>query len=489
MRAFADATWPTPPEGFEPVTPMRPMRQVLRGSLVGPDGPLAVAVKWFRPVTASDRIARTLRGGKAAREKRGLELLREAGVQTPRALAACDDPVDLLVTEWVDELQPVAEPDAASPQVVSAFARMVAQMHAQGVDHRDLTGKNVAWHADAPFVVDAGGVRGGDPLSARGRATALARLANGWLSEAPRGVRLRALRSYVRAWGRAELRPVDRLVRRRARKLRRTFLAGRDRRPTRAGRHFAVFAHPPIQRGIRAALITTDAWEPLAASWLAADPAEATPLKSDARVLALTGPDERRLVLKRFDAVAPGRLPRPLRAFRVGEAMRYRHLPVPRPLLAAAGGDGSGIVLTEHIDAPNLHAFVHEGRLAALSRTSRARLLRQLGRTIRLMHDAEVSHRDLKAPNLLVRVDDAGHRIVIADLDGARIRRRPISWRRRARDLARLDASLRASRADRLRVLQGYLRVPPWPRLDVRRLLSAIAERVAWKRGPSDEPR
>ncbi len=112
-----------------------------------------------------------------------------------------------------------------------------------------------------------------------------------------------------------------------------------------------------------------------------------------------------------------------------------------------------------------------------------------LGRALRRMHDAEVSHRDLKSPNLLVQEADDGFQLLIGDLDGARVRTAPVSWRRRARDLARLDASLDADGDARRWVLDAYLAVWPRPPVDRRTFTSWIAHAVRAKRGPSDRPR
>jgi serine/threonine protein kinase len=87
---------------------------------------------------------------------------------------------------------------------------------------------------------------------------------------------------------------------------------------------------------------------------------------------------------------------------------------------------------------------------------------------LRRMHDAGFSHRDLKAPNLLVAPssgpgaapDAPALGPVLVDLDGLRYGRR-VPARRRARDLMRLSVSLDewgvARRTDRLRFLRAYL--------------------------------
>jgi serine/threonine protein kinase len=109
-----------------------------------------------------------------------------------------------------------------------------------------------------------------------------------------------------------------------------------------------------------------------------------------------------------------------------------------------------------------------------------------MGRALRLLHDAEVTHRDLKAPNLLLAADGS---ILVADLEGVRIQSGPIRWARRARDMMRLDASLDLSPALRRLVLEGYYDVLPRPPVS----FAAFARRVALlsqrKRGPRGEPR
>jgi hypothetical protein len=87
----------------------------------------------------------------------------------------------------------------------------------------------------------------------------------------------------------------------------------------------------------------------------------------------------------------------------------------------------------------------------------------RLGRLVRLMHERQVSHRDLKAPNILMRgaaTDVRTAEPVLIDLVGVEAGR-PVPLRIRVRDLARLNASFLRSphvtRADRLRFLRAYL--------------------------------
>jgi hypothetical protein len=78
------------------------------------------------------------------------------------------------------------------------------------------------------------------------------------------------------------------------------------------------------------------------------------------------------------------------------------------------------------------------------------------------MHDRQVSHRDLKAPNVLMAgPDPLTAEPVLIDLVGVETGRQ-VRESVRVRDLARLNASFHdtptVSRTDRLRCLRAYLR-------------------------------
>lgn len=143
------------------------------------------------------------------------------------------------------------------------------------------------------------------------------------------------------------------------------------------------------------------------------------------------------------------------RAWRNGHALRDRWLPTPRPLAVfhryRRGLPAEGYLLTELVpDAQPL--------TAAHARA----VVEPLARLLRAMHDRGVSHRDLKAPNILLA---HGTEPVLIDLVGVRTGVRP-TVRRRAKDLARLNASFVTApagltRTDRLRFLLVYLRAGP----------------------------
>jgi hypothetical protein len=157
-----------------------------------------------------------------------------------------------------------------------------------------------------------------------------------------------------------------------------------------------------------------------------------------------------------------------------------------------AGGSGDAVDLVRAVRGEG----GRPGSFARLPRSERSAALVALGRWLRRMHDANVSHRDLKAPNLMAWSEAAGAarsaRFAVVDLEGAALRRTSVPWARRARDVARLDASFSSrevSRSDRVRVLSGYFAGwagSPWT---AGRFAAAVARASARKRAPSGNPR
>jgi serine/threonine protein kinase len=146
-----------------------------------------------------------------------------------------------------------------------------------------------------------------------------------------------------------------------------------------------------------------------------------------------------------------------LRSWKNGHALIDRGLPTPRPWLVLQrrrwGLPGLGYLLCDLVpEARHLHDAVR-----AADPAEKQRLAEVLARGVRLMHDRGVSHRDLKAANILVRPDG---RCEFIDLVGVRTRRR-VPREIRIRDLTRLNASFAASLhitwRDRVRFLQTYL--------------------------------
>jgi serine/threonine protein kinase len=103
--------------------------------------------------------------------------------------------------------------------------------------------------------------------------------------------------------------------------------------------------------------------------------------------------------------------------------------------------------------------------LAPEERRARIRgLTVSLAQLVRSLHERSLSHRDLKASNILINIDSSGTRnqLSLIDLVGVRLQH-PIPANRRVQNLARLCLSLNAipgrTRSDTVRFLRLYL---PW---------------------------
>jgi tRNA A-37 threonylcarbamoyl transferase component Bud32 len=162
------------------------------------------------------------------------------------------------------------------------------------------------------------------------------------------------------------------------------------------------------------------------------------------------------------------------RSWLQGHGLCERWLPTPRPLAAlhryhAGLLPATGYLLTEKVpDAVGLPEAVKACRDPHTLRAWAQRL----ARVVRAMHDRGVSHRDLKAPNVMLKgaTNPASAEPVLIDLVGVRASAAPVPFARRAKELARLNASFLAlphvTRGERLRFLRAYLaagaRQPDW---------------------------
>jgi hypothetical protein len=152
---------------------------------------------------------------------------------------------------------------------------------------------------------------------------------------------------------------------------------------------------------------------------------------------------------------------RSVAAFRKGHALLARGIATARPAGAADRRRGPFLVdtllATEPVDGEPLSDWLRSRPPAA----ERRAVARRLARLIRRMHEAGFSHRDLKAPNILVApAHGPESRPVLVDLDGLAYKGN-VSERRRAQNLMRLSVSLDewgvARQTDRLRFLRAYL--------------------------------
>jgi tRNA A-37 threonylcarbamoyl transferase component Bud32 len=385
-----------------------------------------------------------------------------------------------------------------------ALGQLLARMHDAGITHHDLHPGNLLLRLDADdrpelFLIDLHAVRLGAPLSWRARRKNLIILNRWFMLRSERTDRLRSWRAYcdreanrLRGGERAIVRDLERGTL--ASNLR--FWKTRDRRCRGRGRHFQRL-HGKEVAGHAVADLAPEVLAPLLA-----DP-DAPFERLDAVVLKkspssavvefdLPGPHgPRRVVYKRFtvtrwsDPWAALFRPAPaLRSYVMGHGLLLRCLPTPRPLAVwhryRHGLPREGYLLTEKVpDALELLPFVNH--LHTLPEVERLPLLRglidRIAHLLASLHQRRLSHRDLKAANLLagnVSGLASGGEIAICFIDLVGVRR-PLKLRRsrRVQNLARLNASFLhhpgLTRSDRLRFLRVYLR---W----------GLRGRIGWKR-------
>ncbi len=513
-------------DGRARVVKQAPHRTIYR---VGLDG-LTFYLKHYPVCDLRGWLRQLVRPSKARSEYRKALAVAARGVPTFVPLGVGEERArfgagaSYLLTENLEETEPLdAFLETALPRLAPArrtrlrqalavsLGELVARMHEAGVRHNDLHPANVLVRveADRPvlYLIDLHTVRLGGPLDWRASHANLAML-NRWFSlRADRTDRLRFWYAYWKArtgearavWAggllgtvagtqpaRVVLPVLARELEERTWASNLAFWRGRDRRCLRRNRYYRkVWTPASLGHAV------TDL-DPAVLAALAADPDEpfrrpGVKLLKDSRsstVVELEVPVNgapRRVICKRFRVTGWSepvanllRRSPALRSWVQGHGLRERRLPTARPLLVlhrcGRGLLREGYLLTEKIEgAVDLHAF-----LAALAdlppREGRAVLRRRLeliARLVRELHRRQLSHRDLKAANLLtalprpdVAIDEGCPLAWFIDLVGVeRFRRLPRS--RRVQNLARLNASFLAhpglTRTDRLRFLRAYL--------------------------------
>jgi tRNA A-37 threonylcarbamoyl transferase component Bud32 len=491
-----------------------------------------------------------LRPSKALREYEQALAVAARGVPTiePLAFSAAGPRGSFLLTRTLPEAWPLDSflestlPLWPAPRrlrlrqrLAVALGRLLARMHDAGIRHHDLHPGNLLVRLDTDdrpelFLIDLYAVRLGAPLSERARRANLIVLNRWFTLRCERTDRLRFWLAYQQNRVNRESRIVDRKdnnarctmhdprsTRAAVRDLERGTLAsnlrfwrGRDGRCRGVNRYFWRVRSPGVV-GHAVADLAPEVLAPLLADPDAPfERPDAVVLKrspSSAVVefdlLGLEGP--RRVVYKRF-AVTKWSDPwtalvRPtpaLRSYVMGHALLIRCLPTPRPLAvwhrSARGLPREGYLLTEKVpDALDLlHLVDYLGSLpAAKGRALLRDLIDRVAYLIATLHQRRLSHRDLKAANLLVsgvshlessrlaervgrqsRNDGSTLQVCFIDLVGVR---QPLKLRRgrRVQNLARLNTSFHShpslTRTDRLRFLRVYLR---W----------GLRGRIGWKR-------
>jgi tRNA A-37 threonylcarbamoyl transferase component Bud32 len=483
-------------------------------------------LKHYRPVGVRGRLRSGLRGSKARLEYQRARAVAARGVPTPEPLAFAEAPESegsYLLTRTLANAQPLAEfvlddlptleprrHSLVRRRLAVALGEFLARLHAAGLTHADLHPGNILLAlgpADEPrlFLIDLHAVRLSEPLPWPRRLANLVVLNRWFVLRSSRADRRRCWLAYFHAYAKenpADASPNSRAAGReietRTHLSNLRFWRARDQRCLGGNRWF---------RRLDAGNVVGHAVADLAPEVMAplfADPDEPfrrpgvvvlkdSPSSTVVEIDLPVGGGVRRVVYKRFAATrwsdplaAMFRPPPARRSYVLGHGLRLRGLPTPRPLAVLhrrrLGLCAEGYLLAEKVpEAVDLAA--HAARLNGLAdRDRRPALHALLDRAARLiadLHDRRLSHRDLKAANLLAsparwvvgargaaEIDGptpalADYQLWLVDLVGVRVRGR-LSTARRARDLSRLGVSFldspAVSRTDRLRFLRAYLR-------------------------------
>ncbi len=405
-------------------------------------------------------------------------------------------------------------------KLAESLGKFLARLHDAGVHHHDLHCGNILIQFDETnqpkfFLIDLQAVRLNPPLSWKKSKENLAML-NRWLSlRASRTDRLHFWQAYFQArnsevwqlqlaqWKReGELIPGKRVcapgiacdLERETRESNRRFWNDRDHRWLQSNRH-----NRRIRTRELVGFVVSD-FDQLALKKLLENPdapfqdPQAKFLKNSrsAKVVEFTsvvGGELRQVIYKKFEVtdcydpmINRLRCSPTMRSWIFGHCLRERGLPTPRPLAVFHrrhwGLLHEGYLLMDKVDSQgDLHqSFTAIAKLNPDSyRPIIWKNIEQLAILIRELHARFLAHRDLKAPNLLVKVfpkheECADREFILTsacpnpysfiDLVGI-TREHHLGKKLRIKNLARLNASFwnqpLISRTDKLRFLRTYL--------------------------------
>lgn len=393
---------------------------------------------------------------------------------------------------------------ALRSHLATQLAALLARLHDAGVEHQDLHPGNVLAAGTLQqlrlALIDLYAARLGPPLTWRRSVRNLLLFSLWFWPRTSRADRRRFLRSYLLArqnWSNGrpprrddlnglEARGWTHYLHHWRRRDNRVFRSHRDQRVLSAGPNRA-WVHRCVS-------------DSTAATWLASpdtpfEQPDAIVLKRSASALVaevslpLASGHNRRVIYKRFlrkhwwqQVVDCLRLSPARRSWCNAWRLRDALLPTPKALLLIEttrfGLPNAAYLATEKVDgAVDLLSAYRQGDIAR-----RRRLVRQTARLLRSFHDHGLSHRDLKAANVLAVPKSSGWKLQVIDLVGVQRYRKMRPWRCQ-RDLSRLAVSFAnaASPADLLRFLKFYLGPQGRNRAIRRGWWLAIAKRVAQK--------
>ena len=429
-----------------------------------------------------------------------------------RSLEGCE-PLNVFLARTMPQLDPPRR-TLVRQRLCEELGRLVARIHEAGILHNDFHAGNLLVHlgdddAITLYLIDLDAVRVGNPLDWPTTLDNLVMLNSWFVLRVNRADRLRFWKAYFDSRGLGSWEKGAHVLRRhldiaqdieqRTWQFNLDFWRRRDARCLKNNRYYRrVRSHGVVGHAVtdldRASLtaLLNDPDEPFRRPGvrLLKDGRSSTVAELEMAVDCKV----RKVIYKRFRVTnwydpltALVRRTAALRSWIHGQGFRERALPTARTLAvlhrSRCGFWTEGYLLTEKIDdAQELHG--HLASLQELPASERIPLLRRLidrtAHIIRDLHERQLSHRDLKASNILVRRLDAPpitaapldpHKplnllhmpeasVWLIDLVGVELFR-CLPRRRKLQNLARLNASFHhkghISRSDRLRFLRTYL--------------------------------
>ncbi len=395
------------------------------------------------------------------------------------------EPFDLFVEQTLPAFAPTRR-SRIRQRLAHELGRFLARMHAAGIRHDDLHAGNLLVSLDSHdrpsfYLIDLHAVHVGQPLSWRASRANLVMFNRWFATRANRTDRLRCWRAYC-SYSPLTTHHSPLTTSEMARDLeQRTevsnirFWRHRDKRCLANNRRYRRVKAPGV-----AGHAVTDLDDAALAPFLA-DPDEPflrpgvkllkdSPSSTVAELELCVHGEVRPVIYKRFRVTtwtdpwtALVRRTPALRSWVFGHGLRRRGLPTARPLAVLHrrrhGLSWEGYLLMDKIpDAVDLRSFIDNlsHRAAAERQAVLNPVIEQIATLVRELHRRGLSHRDLKATNILINT----HHCYLIDLVGMNCHRQ-VPRSRRVQNLARLHTSFHRhpslTRTDKLRFLRIYL--------------------------------
>lgn len=518
-----------------------PLRTVYHVDL----GSTGIYIKHYRVPGLRPKIRQWFRRGKARNEGEKALGLAAIGIGTVEPVALGEQRLfgvileNYLVTKEIPEVEPLDQflektlaqfsPQRAIEirrQIGNELARLCARLHENGYVHQDFHPGNLLIRFDSKehpclMLIDLDALRLRPvPLPVHEIRDNLAQLNNYFWSRSSRVERLRFLEHYLKFRKRHNpLSPMEMAkFARQIESATRTWAERLWRRWAKRGqgtnKYFKTFTAPStwgvISRKLEREEVKAIINDPDSLIY-APDAVILKHSKSStvAEVTIRTNQGEKRVVLKKIPTIKATdfwfgwiKQHRSWRSWKAGGHLTARGIPTPEPLAyISKGGPGTSsllarlyptstytiqerpegmLSLAKHMEDFLIHLPEHE-RVAAIKSS-----IQPMAGLLRQMHEKSISHRDLKAANILIRplADGSWREMSLIDLVGVTLLH-PLPRRYRVKNLARVAMSFHAHqmlrKTDAMRFLRSYLPIAYLEKSDWKRLWREVQAEVESK--------